>query len=72
MLALMAQMRGGFGAWGFGEIVIAIIVIISIVAIGFIVLRASGIPIPPWVWSIVWVVVLCFVAIFAIRLIMNM
>ncbi len=74
MNALFAQ-RGALppmGAWGFGEIIIAIIVIAACVGIMYVALRVFGVGIPPWVVQIFWIVVVAFVAIFAIRLLLGM
>ncbi len=59
-------------SWSFVDILIGIIVIAAAIAIVFIVLKKLEIEIPSWVIQIFWIVVLCFVAILAIRLIFSM
>ncbi len=57
---------------GIGEFVIWAIIVAGIVAIGVIIMKALGYSPPPWATQIFWVVIMIFVAIFAIRLIMSM
>ncbi len=59
-------------AWSLGHVLISLIVIAAIVGIALVALRASGIPVPPWVWNIIWIVVVAFVAIYAIRFVLAM
>lgn len=59
------------GAWGIGEIVIAVILIAAVVAILFIAVNAMGVQIPNWVVQIFWVVVIAVVAILAIRFLLG-
>ncbi len=58
--------------WSLIEVVVAIIIIAAVIAVMYIALRQFGVGIPPWVIQIFWVVVVAFVAIFAIRLLMSM
>jgi hypothetical protein len=72
-LQTFAALFGGpVQSWGFGEIIIAIIIIAACVGIMYIALNVFGVQIPPWAIKIFWIVVVAFVAIFAIRLILGM
>jgi hypothetical protein len=62
----------GFRGWGIGELAIAIIIVIAVIAVVFIFIRQSGVPIPPWVIQLFWIIVACLVCIGAIRFIMTM
>lgn len=55
-----------------GQMAIAIVVIAGIVAIVLIVLKNSGVAVPAWAISIFWVLVLCCVAVLAIRFLMSL
>ena len=68
MTAILAQ----FGGYSVAQMVIGLIVIISVVGILYVVAQANGVEIPAWVVKIFWIVVVAFVAIFAIRLLMSM
>jgi hypothetical protein len=54
------------------NIAIAIVVAVVVIGIAMIVVRQSGIVVPPWFWQIVWLVVLAVVAIIAIRFVMTL
>ncbi len=58
--------------WGIGEIAIAIVLIAAIVALVWIALVQFKVSIPAWVIQVFWVLAVCFVVIFAIRLVMSM
>ena len=60
-----------FVGWGFAEVLTAIIVIAALLSIVYIAVKAMGAPIPGWVWRIVGVVIIAFVAIIAIRLVLS-
>lgn len=53
------------------QLVISIIVIAAVIGIGLIVVRQSGIAIPPWIVQIFWIVLLACVAIYAIRFLLG-
>jgi len=73
MHLILAQQRGlDFGSWGIAQFAIALIIVVAIVAIVMIFLRQAGIPVPGWIWNVVWIVVGAVVCIAAIRFIMGM
>jgi hypothetical protein len=71
MLALMAQhiWPGSGGIVGMAK---TIIIIVAVCAVVWIVVKASGLPIPPWVWSILFVILLAVVAIVAIEILASL
>lgn len=73
MNALLGQVvqRGG-GAWTLGEILIAVVVVIALIAVVAIFVRVAGIPIPNWVWQILGVVVCAFLVILAIKFLLSL
>jgi hypothetical protein len=50
----------------------AIIIIAAVLGVLFIVLRVSGVQVPPWVWQIVGIMFLAFVAIVAIEFLASL
>jgi uncharacterized protein (DUF983 family) len=60
------------GAWSFGEIAIAIVIIGAVVGVVYVALRQFGVAIPAWVVQIFWIVVVAIVAILAIRLLLSL
>ena len=72
VMPLFALWNGPVGAWGIGEIAIAIVIIAAVVGLVFVALQQFGVAIPPFVVKIFWIVVCAFCVIFAIRLIMGM
>lgn len=69
MIPLMADIVIGGGIL---NILIYMIVIAAVIAIVYVALQQFGIAIPPWAAKIFWIVVVAFVAIFAIRVILSM
>ncbi len=69
MIPILAQF---VGSYSIVQLVILAIVLIGVFGILFVVLRQSGVNIPPFIVTIFWIVVCCAVAIFAIRLLMSM
>ncbi len=53
-------------------IAIMLVIIIAIVGVVIVVIRVSGISIPQWIIHIGWILLVAFIAIFAIRLLMRM
>lgn len=66
IMNLLAQVTHN---WSLAEIGIALLVGLGIVAIIAIVIRNLNIPIPPWVWQILGVIILVVVAVLAIKFI---
>ncbi len=48
------------------------IIVAAVLAIAYIAMKAMGVNPPPWLMQMFWVVVVAFVAIFAIGLLMRM
>ncbi|HXI24955.1 MAG TPA: hypothetical protein VNG71_13915 [Pyrinomonadaceae bacterium] len=69
MTPILAQLAGGYSLI---QVIIFLIVLCGVFGILFVVMRQTGIQVPPWIITIFWIVVVCFVAIFAIRLLMSM
>lgn len=70
MSALVLAQAGVVGAVA-GWVIIAIVVA-AIIGIGMVVLRATGVAIPPWVITIFWIVLVAFVAVVAIKFLVTM
>ena len=66
---ILAQLAGGYSLI---QLAITAIIICGVIGVVFVVMRQSGVNLPQWVWTIVGIVVLCFVAIVAIRFIASM
>jgi hypothetical protein len=66
---ILAQLAAGYSLI---QVVIFLIIICGVLGVLFIVMRQTGVNIPQWVWAIAGIVVLCFVAILAIRLLASM
>ncbi len=66
---ILAQLAGGYNLV---QLAIMAIVICGVIGVVFVVMRQAGINLPPWVWTIIGIVALCFVGILAIRLISSM
>lgn len=69
---ILAQGGRFFAGWGLVEIIIAIIIIGAAIGIMYIALQKFGVAIPAWAVQIFWIVIVAFVAIFAIRLLFSM
>jgi hypothetical protein len=72
VLAQFGERWGNVRVWGFGEFLIAIVVIAACVALVYVALRKFNIEIPDWVVQVFWIVVVAFVVIVAIRLVLAM
>ncbi len=59
-------------SYGIGEILVFVIVIAACLAVLFVALRQFGVQIPPWVFTIFWIVAAAFIAILAIRFLLSM
>ena len=72
MILLSQVVMGGAAGWGFAQTAIAIIIILAVIGIVIIAARVMGVPIPQWVWQIIGIIVVAFVAIWAIRFLLGM
>lgn len=59
-------------AWSLSELLIGVVILATCCAIVWIVLKQLKIDIPQWVIQISWAVLVCVVAVFAIRLVMSL
>ena len=66
---ILAQLAG---AYSFGQIAIAIVVIAAVVGLVLVACRQFGIEIPAWLIQCLWIVVAACVVIFCIRLVLSM
>ncbi len=57
---------------GLVEILIMIVVIAACIGIMYVALNVFGVTIPPWAIKIFWIVVVCIVAILAIRFVASL
>jgi len=55
-----------------GQLATYLVVAAALIAIVWIALTQMGVAIPPWVIQIGWVIVVCFVALLAIRVVLSM
>ncbi len=58
--------------WSLEQIAIAIVIIAAVVALVYVALRQFGVSIPDWVQRCFWIVVVCIVVIFCIKLVMSL
>ena len=65
MLAVLA-------GWSIGQLAIAAVILVAVVAIVWYATRAMGVTIPDWVVKIFWVVVIAVVAILAIKFLLSL
>jgi hypothetical protein len=70
MLALFSDAL--FWGWSIQQAAIAIVVIAAVVALVYVALRQFGVAIPEWVQRCFWIVVVCLVVIFCIKLVFSM
>ena len=68
MLPLLAQIVGGYSIASFA---IWLIIVVAVLAILWIVIKQSGVPIPQWVWSILGILLLAVVGVVAIKFLMG-
>ena len=61
-----------FHGMGIAELAIAIIVIIAVVAILWVFIKQSGVPIPGWLIQVFWIVLAAIVCIAAIKFVISM
>ena len=72
MFGIIAQLAGNPGAWSFGQVLIAIVVIAACIALVFVACRQFGITIPGWLIQVFWIVAVAVVVIFAIKLLLGL
>lgn len=61
-----------FQNWGLGENAISIVIVAAIVALVLVALRQFNLAIPAWITQILWICLVAYVIIIAIRLLMSM
>lgn len=69
--ALLAQFARPLN-WGFGEIVIFVVIAAAIIGILYVVTRQMGVTIPGWAVQVFWIVVAACVGIVAIRFLLSL
>ncbi len=58
--------------WSLGDILIAIVILAAVVGIVYLALQYFGVPIPGIVVKIFWIVVVCVIAVLAIRFLLAL
>ena len=75
-MSLLAQIAGGgvgaFGGYSILQICMIVIFVIAAIAITIVIVRAMGIEIPGWVYTVVWILVAAFVGILALKFLASM
>lgn len=71
-LAVFSQIIGGGFQWTMGNVAIAIIVILAVVAVVVLFMRETGLQPPPWVWKLITIIVAAAVCILAIRFLLSL
>jgi hypothetical protein len=59
-------------SWTFGELAVAIIIAIAIIAVVVVFTRAAGVTIPGWLVQILWIVLAAICAILAVRFLLSL
>ncbi len=76
MLGFLLQMGGGglhdVGQWSFVGILIGVVVVAALIALVYVALRQFGITIPPFLITVLWIVIVAVVVIFAIKLVAGL
>jgi hypothetical protein len=60
------------GAWGFGQIAVAIIIVLAVIAVVYVITRAMGVTIPAWLLQVIGIVIMAAVGILAIRFLLSL
>lgn len=60
------------GAWSFGEVIVAIIIIAAVLGIAYAALNYFGVQIPPVVLKIIGIVLIAALAIVAVRFLLSL
>jgi hypothetical protein len=58
--------------WTIGNLAIAAIVIVAIIAVVLVLCRAFGVTIPQWVWAIIGICVAAFVGVLAVKFLLSL
>lgn len=58
--------------WTVGEIAVALIVVLAIVAVVVVITRGMGVAIPGWLIQVFWIVVAAAVGILAVRFLLSL
>jgi hypothetical protein len=69
---ILAQGGRLLAGWTLESIFIAIIIVACAVGVVYVILRAVGVSIPPWVVNIFWILAAAFIGILAIRLLFSL
>jgi hypothetical protein len=76
MLSILAQVAGGgvgaFGGYSIVQLLIIVIVIVAAIAITIVIVRAMGMEIPGWVFTVAWILVAVFVGVIALKFLASM
>ena len=71
MSAVLAELN--LRAWGFGDILVAVIVFFAVVAIAYLIItKGFGMTIPAWLVQVFWIVIAAVVGILAIRIVLSL
>lgn len=63
--------RGGLWGWSFAECAIVLVVALAVIALVAIFVREAKVPIPPWVWQVIGVIILTVVIVLAIKFVAS-
>ena len=69
---VFSQVLGSPRTWGFGDIMVAIIIVAAVICITWLALRHFGVEIPQIAVQIFWIVVVAFLAVLAIKFLLAM
>ena len=72
MGTLLGQVVAPARVWTFGDILIALVIVLACVGIVYVATQAFGVPIPKWLIKIVLICVVAVVAILAIRFVLSL
>lgn len=72
MLTSIVAAAGLLAGWSIADLAIAIVIITGIVAVVWVAMGVFGVSPPPWALKILWIIVVAFIAIAAIRLLAAM
>lgn len=73
LLAQVVEHRAGpFWGWSVADVAIAIVVVLAIIALVWVFVRESGVPIPGWFMRVLLIVVLAVIIVVAIKLVASL